>query len=179
MMLSLGKKGLEKLNPPKIYNATYSSKCQILHWRYDSHRSIQPIAWICCCDDIHPQFENSCNRCWFVYLGTLFHAFQPQVHVFYSSVHEYAFETNLTVVSTCCIFGLYHSEVPEDKTWILFKWNLCSRSAPSTFRTLLVFHPQSQTRAILKQKPSKGICMQGCQVPDAVSIVTATSIDQC
>lgn len=44
-------------------------------------------------------------------------------------------------------------------------------------QTLLVFHPQPQTRAILNQKPSKGIYMQGCQVLDAVSMVPATSVD--
>lgn len=64
----------------------------------------------------------------------------------------------------------------KTKTWIPFKRNLCSRSAPNILQTRLVFHLQPQTRAILKQKPSKDIYMQGCQVLDAVSTVNATSM---
>lgn len=53
-----------------------------------------------------------------------------------------AFETNLTVVSTCYIFGLYHSEVPGDKNLIPFKRNLYSRKAHSRLYWCSIHNPK-------------------------------------
>lgn len=53
-----------------------------------------------------------------------------------------AVETNLTVVSTCYIFGLYHHEVPGDKNWIPFKRNLYSRSARSRLCWCSIHNPK-------------------------------------
>lgn len=67
--------------------------------------------------------------------------------------------------------------VKSQRTKTGFLSNLCTRRAPKPLQTLLVFYPQPQTRAVLKQKPSKGRYMQAHQVLIAGSIVTAPSIN--
>lgn len=56
--------------------------------------------------------------------------------------HGCAFETNPTVVSTCCIFCLCHSEVPENKNWNPSKRNLYSRSACSILYCCSIQNPK-------------------------------------